>query len=392
MKKKLIALAALAGLGLTACSQTPTPTGTTPNGQTAVSVQPQTTQQARPTAHAATPTNHQQLIAQQQRQQQMAAQARAQQQQRLAVQQQQQKQRLAAEQQHQQRLAAQARRQQNLQIPILQHHPQAIQPASFHGPTHTPPTPQNNSGMPRLSRAELRAIGDQIFNNEGGGNKNNLVHWNVGEDFAAMGIGHFTWYPAGRHQRFGNTFPGLLDYLEQNGVQLSPWVKQVRQQGSPWRTREELERAKLSNSPQVRELTELLYQTRDLQAQYIVDRTRRAMPRLVRAAAQNQQQHVARNLNAVANTPGGWYALIDYVNFKGEGLGNGGYRGQNWGLRQVLEEMRPSQPGQQALNEFADAAMRVLHRRVQNSDPARGESRWLRGWQNRVDTYRNPIA
>ena len=251
-----------------------------------------------------------------------------------------------------------------------------------------PPQMASNSQMPRLSRVELRAIGDQIFNNEGGGNLNNLVHWNDGEDFASMGIGHFTWYPAGRRQSFGNTFPGLLDYMAQNGVQLPGWLQQARVQGAPWSTREQLMAQK--NSAQVQQLQNLLYNTRELQAQYIVDRTRTAMPKLVKAS--NQQSVVARNLNAVANTPGGWYALIDYVNFKGEGLGNGGYRGQNWGLRQVLEEMRPGVQGQQALHEFADAAMRVLQRRVNNSDPSRNEARWLRGWQNRVDTYRNPIV
>ncbi|MFM2320590.1 MAG: hypothetical protein RLZZ215_3211 [Pseudomonadota bacterium] len=251
-----------------------------------------------------------------------------------------------------------------------------------------PPQIATNNSMPRLSQVELRAIGDQIFNNEGGGNLNHLVHWNDGEDFASMGIGHFTWYPAGRRQSFGNTFPGLLDYMAQNGVQLPGWLQQARYQGAPWSSREQLMAQK--HNPQVQQLQQLLYNTRELQAQYIVDRTRTAMPKLVKAS--NQQSLVAQNLNAVANTPGGWYALIDYVNFKGEGLGNGGYRGQNWGLRQVLEEMRPGTQGQQALHEFADAAMRVLQRRVNNSDPARNEARWLRGWQNRVDTYRNPIV
>ncbi|MGB1011049.1 MAG: hypothetical protein ACPGVP_15115 [Thiolinea sp.] len=249
---------------------------------------------------------------------------------------------------------------------------------------------QSGNHMPSLSQAELRAIGQQIFVNEGGGNMNRLVHWNVGEDFAAMGIGHFTWYPAGRRQRFGNTFPGLLDFMASRGVQLPGWLQQARHTGSPWRSRSDFLRNR--NSSQVKELQRLLYNTREIQAEYIVNRARRAMPRLVKASSGNMQQHVARNLNAVANTPGGWYALIDYVNFKGEGLGKGGYKGKSWGLRQVLEEMRPSQPGRQALNEFADAAMRVLQRRVRNSDPRRNEKRWLRGWQNRVNTYRNPVV
>ncbi len=242
----------------------------------------------------------------------------------------------------------------------------------------------------QVDNAELYAIGDQIFKNETGGKIDQLVHWNHREDFAAMGIGHFTWYPAGRRARFGNTFPGLLDYLQKNGVQLPHWIQRARFEGAPWRTREELMRAK--NTPEVRQFAQLLYKTRNLQAKYIMDRAMRAMPRLVKKTPQHLRGHVANNLNAVANSRGGRYVLIDYVNFKGEGLNrSGGYKGHNWGLLQVLEEMRPSNVGPQALNEFANASMRVLERRVRNSNPRRNEKKWLPGWRNRTNTYRNPI-
>ena len=238
--------------------------------------------------------------------------------------------------------------------------------------------------------AELYAIGDKIFKNETGGRIDQLVHWNHREDFASMGIGHFTWYPAGRRARYGNTFPGLLDHLQKNGVKLPYWVQRARFEGAPWRNRAELMRAK--NTPEVRQFAQLLYETRHLQAKYIMDRAMRAMPRIVNKTPPHLRRLVANNLNAVANSRGGRYVLIDYVNFKGEGLNrNGGYRGQNWGLLQVLEEMRPSQPGPQALNEFADASMRVLERRVRNSDPRRNERKWLPGWKNRTNTYRKPI-
>lgn len=241
----------------------------------------------------------------------------------------------------------------------------------------------------RVSSSELRLIADRIFRNEGGNQVSNLVHWNNGENFASMGIGHFTWYPAGRRARFGNTFPGLLHYMESNGVHLPTWLQKARHQGAPWRTRTELARAK--NSSQVKELQQLLYRTRMLQAAYIVKRTQKALPRLVKTAPPHLRQRVAQNLNAVANTPGGWYVLVDYVNFKGEGLNrSGGYKGQNWGLLQVLEDMRPSKPGKGALNEFANAATRVLVRRVRNAPPARNEARWLAGWSNRINTYRHP--
>lgn len=245
------------------------------------------------------------------------------------------------------------------------------------------------SGMPQMSSNELMMIADRIFKNESGSDPDKLVHWNDGENFASMGLGHFTWYPAGRQARFGNTFPDLLGHLQSNGVPLPVWVQQARYQGAPWNSKAELMHAKQSG--QVQELQNLLYQTRLLQAAYIVERARRAMPKLVDAAPGQSRATVGQNLNAIANTPGGWYALVDYVNFKGEGLNtSGGYNGQNWGLLQVLENMQPSQPGQQALNAFADSASRVLERRVRNSPPARNEARWLAGWSNRINTYRYP--
>lgn len=247
---------------------------------------------------------------------------------------------------------------------------------------------RNEPSLPRLSYNELRLIGDKIFNNESGADKEKLVHWNDNENFASMGIGHWTWYPSGRSPRFGNTFPQLLSYLESNNVILPNWLSQSKR-SAPWRSKAELSRAR--NSSQVRQLKRILYETRDLQAKFILQRAERAIPRLVKAAPESQKGRVIRNVNTLMNTAGGRYALIDYINFKGEGLRmNGGYRGKNWGVLQVLLAMRPSAQGKPALNEFANAAMYVLERRVRNSPKSRNEARWLRGWSNRINTYRNP--
>jgi len=266
---------------------------------------------------------------------------------------------------------------------------QQVRRAQVKRPARTNQQPRQ-AQTKQAQTAELYAIGTKIFQNEAGGRIDQLVHWNHREDFAAMGIGHFTWYPAGRSQRFGNTFPGLLDHLQKNGVKLPAWVQRARFEGAPWRTRGELMRAK--NTPEIKQLAQLLYKTRHLQAKYIMDRAMRAMPRLVKKTPSHLRAQVAKNLNDVANSHGGRYVLVDYVNFKGEGLNrNGGYKGQNWGLLQVLEEMRPTRVGQPALNEFADASMRVLERRVRNSKPSRNERKWLPGWRNRTNTYRNPV-
>lgn len=252
--------------------------------------------------------------------------------------------------------------------------------------------PKRRLVTPSHSKRELHSIGNRIFKNEAGSVKSKLVHWNHGENFAAMGIGHWTWYPAGpRKHTFGNSFPGLLTHMERRGIALPPWLRQAKHTGAPWGSRSQLMRQK--GSYKIRQLEDLLFATRDVQAEYIIQRAKRAMPNLVRKTPSHLRSHVANNLNAVANTPGGWYALVDYVNFKGEGLSrNGGYRGQNWGLLQVLENMQPSRPGQQALNNFSNSALAVLQRRIRNSPPRRNERRWLAGWANRINTYRHPLA
>ena len=101
---------------------------------------------------------------------------------------------------------------------------------------------------------------------------------------------------------------------------------------------------------------------------------------------------MADNYNKVATTTNGVYALIDYVNFKGEGTNpKERYNGQGWGLKQVLLEMKDVSSGQSAAREFANAAKRTLDRRISNSPPARGENRWRTGWHNRCEGYAQPF-
>ena len=80
--------------------------------------------------------------------------------------------------------------------------------------------------------------------------------------------------------------------------------------------------------------------------------------------------------------------MVDYVNFKGEGLlDTERYHGQGWGLFQVLQGMKNDDQGRAAAREFSNSAARVLKQRVQNSPPERKESRWLAGWLQRVNSY-----
>ncbi len=120
------------------------------------------------------------------------------------------------------------------------------------------------------------------------------------------------------------------------------------------------------------------------QARFSANRLDAALPKMLAGLPGAQRDAVRRQFYRVANSPGGIYALIDYVNFKGEGtLETERYHGRGWGLLQVLEGMTDG-PATQA---FAASADRVLTERVANSPPERRESRWLPGWKSRVATY-----
>src|SRR6202030_3496999 len=142
------------------------------------------------------------------------------------------------------------------------------------------------------------------------------------------------------------------------------------------------------NSAQMRELRQFLSRTIDLQAQFMVARLQQSLAKMLDEAAPADRANVERQFGRVASTPHGCYALVDYVNFKGEGvLHTERYRGQGWGLLQVLEGMTQSDRGPGALEEFSRSARAVLTRRVQNAPAERNEARWLSGWIHRVNSY-----
>ena len=138
----------------------------------------------------------------------------------------------------------------------------------------------------------------------------------------------------------------------------------------------------------MRELRQLLAHTVDLQAQFLVARLQQSLAKMLDDADSADRANLERQFARVASTPHGCYALVDYVNFKGEGvLQTERYRSQGWGLLQVLGQMRGSDNGRTAAREFSNSAAAILRRRVQNSPPERNEARWLPGWLNRVHTY-----
>ena len=235
-----------------------------------------------------------------------------------------------------------------------------------------------------ISEADARRIGRRIWQNECNGTVAGLTSWNSGEDFASLGIGHFIWYPKGMRGPFEESFPKFLDFAHERKVTAPVWVNQAS--ACPWNSRAEFFSAQ--NSAQMRELRQFLANTVDLQAQFLVARLQQSLAKMLQEAGPGQRDNVERQFARVAGTAHGCYALVDYVNFKGEGvLETERYRGEGWGLLQVLEQMHGTEPGAAATHEFSTNAAAILRRRVQNSPPERHEARWLPGWLNRVHSY-----
>ena len=237
-----------------------------------------------------------------------------------------------------------------------------------------------------LTHSETLAIGKKIWQNECNGTVAGLTSWNEGENFASLGIGHFIWYPKGQRGPFEESFPKLVSFIAKRGAKLPELLLGAGERPCPWNSRTEFLNAQ--NSPEMKQLRRFLADTVDLQAEFLVSRLQTALPKMLTEAAPSDRANVQQQFDRLASTAQGCYALIDYVNFKGEGvLHTERYQGKGWGLLQVLENMRGTSGGSAATDEFARSAKLTLTRRVQNAPPGRGESRWLSGWLQRVNSY-----
>ena len=253
-------------------------------------------------------------------------------------------------------------------------------------PVQTSVSTEKKDIFANISRSELNAIGEKIFKNEAAGKKENLVYWNEGENFPSLGIGHFIWYKQGEPGIFEESFPQLIEFLKSKNVKLPKIMAENKY--SPWKDRQELINLKTKKIPDtdIEELTNFLYENKDLQIMFIFKRLESSLEKML--AVSNDRENVRKQFYRVASSPNGLYPLIDYVNFKGEGTNpKERYNRQGWGLLQVLENMKGTETGKSALTEFSNSAKFVLQRRVNNSDPSKNEKKWLQGWLNRCNTY-----
>ncbi len=237
-----------------------------------------------------------------------------------------------------------------------------------------------------LTQSEAVEIGKKIWQNECNGTIAGLTSWNEGENFASLGIGHFIWYPKGQRGPFEESFPKLVSFIAKRGAKLPGLLLRAGEHPCPWNSRAEFLRAQ--QTVEMRQLRQFLADTVDLQTEFLISRLQNALPKMLAETAPSDRATIQQQFERLASTPQGCYALVDYVNFKGEGvLHTERYQGQGWGLLQVLENMHGTSAGKAAVEEFARSAKATLIRRVQNAPPERHESRWLSGWLQRVNSY-----
>jgi len=240
-----------------------------------------------------------------------------------------------------------------------------------------------------IDPSELGIIGRKIYVNECGAKPENLIAWNRGEDFMSLGIGHFIWYPQGRSGPYTESFSAFIRFAAHRNAALPAMIAGEPIPGCPWPDRASYLAEK--HAARARVLRAFLERTIPLQTRFLLIRLERALPRLLAATPRHRQAAVEQKFNRVARTARGRYALVDYVNFKGEGISTTErIGGHGWGLLQVLEEMDARMTLVNAENEFAAAAARVLTRRAYNDPRRHVREKWLPGWTKRVRTYAAP--
>jgi hypothetical protein len=220
-----------------------------------------------------------------------------------------------------------------------------------------------------LFGSNLDDISKKIYQNECGSNPKNLIHWNRGESFVSLGIGHFIWYHQKNQERFVESFPLFIKYLDNHKIKYPSWLSSH----SPWSEAKDMK----NDKKRVDELREFLLKTMNYQANFMKYRLDNSISKL---------SSLKKPYLALADSKNGYYILIDYLNFKGLGDNEKErYNGKGWGLLQVLECINDLD---HVKKEFRKCAKSLLKQRVLNSPKNKNEEKWIKGWYNRINSYK----
>ena len=221
--------------------------------------------------------------------------------------------------------------------------------------------------------------GSVIMRNETGNDLKKLVYFSSSESFPSLGINHFIWicpdHP--KYSSFGSSFTKLLYFLKDKGFKIPSFISNFE---CTWKHRSKSGfQSDSTAQTQAKELHSFLSHTRAAQAVFSFKRFIDALPKILDGAGSQRSQFESK-IKGVQNSSAGYFPLIDYVNFKGEGVFSLSNT-SSYGLFQVLQEMKSSGD---PLSEFADSAIRTLKNRRSATD-------WNKfgvGWSNRLNRYK----
>jgi len=244
----------------------------------------------------------------------------------------------------------------------------------------------NDAQAFEVSQADTLQIAQRVFKNECNVEKNCLLEWGPGEDFLSLGLEHFIWYPPNAPNIFKEGFRLYLQYAKEKGESLPVWLDKTPFPSCPWLSREQFLSSK--DSQPYKDLMDFMLRTKLAQANYLIENTKHSLKDIIAAAPAKERPRISKYIAQLSGNPQGLYAIIDYLDFKGAGIGNSDeFKGERWGLLQVLERMGDRPTSQEALEEFVRSAKIVLTHRVYFAPNDRHEERWLQGWLRRVNTY-----
>ncbi len=276
-------------------------------------------------------------------------------------------------------------------------------------------------GLPlALSESSLQKIAMNMFKNEAGCKIKALNEWDRTEPFPSIGIPHTIWYPKKDRRKYVESFPAMWKFLRQkfrespqdSSIEMPRWLDANNVGPAPWASKAEFD----ADVERVGALTKFLSHPKVVmwQAEFMLARLNNSLAKIVAAAelqTPTRAQAIKSNLTLLLKSDNGILALVDYVNFKGEGVDpneRSGPENISWGLRQVLEGMNHSRvylqgtrPELRAKDEveiapliFANSAKLTLANLVASKprkSPEHITNKYYRGgWLARIrETYEN---
>ena len=62
--------------------------------------------------------------------------------------------------------------------------------------------------------------------------------------------------------------------------------------------------------------------TKVRQAEYLIENTKRSLQEIIAVAPEGQRSRITKYIAQLSSNPQGLYAIIDYIDFKGAGVGD----------------------------------------------------------------------